>query len=264
MVDRRKKSLRGVILPAEHGSWGMIAEPLLLGGLLYPSWSSGVASVLFFSLFLLRTPGLRLWKGRRMSNPDPFRKEVLGFATLVGGVALAAGGILCWMTSPLLWGVPLLVAAPPAIYALRAQERGRTRHLGPEGWASLAVAAPVASLALIGDASFQIARWLWIFLAAKSVTSILFVRSQLRRFKVGQSVPASLWIAHIALWIPFGFAVQMGAFSVGLLAVPALLTARAIGLSFVPVGSAKRVGWIEMTVSLFVVGFLATLGAPVQ
>ena len=37
-------SLRSVALPVEHGGWGMLGEPLLLGLFIAPSWAGlGVA-----------------------------------------------------------------------------------------------------------------------------------------------------------------------------------------------------------------------------
>src|SRR6478736_3133505 len=47
---------RAVVIPSEHGGWGLTAEPALLGLLVAPSIAGGALAVAAFLAFLLRTP----------------------------------------------------------------------------------------------------------------------------------------------------------------------------------------------------------------
>ena len=48
--------LKAVALPAEHGGWGMLGEPILLGLLVMPSWAGTGVGLIALGAFLARHP----------------------------------------------------------------------------------------------------------------------------------------------------------------------------------------------------------------
>ena len=55
-------SLKGLALPTEHGSWGILIEPLLLGLVVAPSLAGVVVAGLVSAVFLTRSPlRLMIW-----------------------------------------------------------------------------------------------------------------------------------------------------------------------------------------------------------
>ena len=52
-------SLRPLALPAEHGGWGFLLEPIALGLAVRPSWGGALIAIAFACGFLTRQP-LRL------------------------------------------------------------------------------------------------------------------------------------------------------------------------------------------------------------
>jgi hypothetical protein len=236
----------------------MIAEPVVLGLLVAPSLAGLGVALLSVSAFLLRVPGLRLWRARKMPTPDPHAPRVRGFAVRVSCVALLGGGVAAAASDSPDWLVPLLLAVIPAGWALWRQTRGETRHLWPEIAAAAASSAPVASMFLASGRDPGIAYGSWGLLCLKSVLSIVFVRSQIRRFHGRPHSRVGMWLAHGAALILVVLCFPSPVFpSRGAVLGVSLLVVRAVSLSLMPVGSAKRVGWIEVGVSAVFVGLAA-------
>lgn len=249
MATRPMKK-KGIVLPAEHGAWGLIAEPLLLGLLVAPSLGGIGVAVFSFAAFLLRTPGLRLLRARRAPAPDPHGVAVKKFSLICAGGALS-GVLLALTAAKGAWILPLMAAAPFAAWTLMEQDRGKTRTLWPELIASVAIGAPVTSIALAGGLPAQAAWVLWLWLGLKSVTSILFVRNQIRRFMNRPNAVGGVIMLHAGL---SSLLLVLDA-PTHVVVIFLLLSARATVLSFLPVRSPKIVGWTEVTVSLiFVLG----------
>ena len=55
-ATKNRVRLRTVALPAEHGGWGFIVEPVLLGLLIAPSWSGLALAIASMAVFLMRQP----------------------------------------------------------------------------------------------------------------------------------------------------------------------------------------------------------------
>jgi YwiC-like protein len=171
--------LRSVALPIEHGGWGMLGEPLLLGLLVSPSWPGlGVGMAATFA-FLARHP-LKLALAdrrahRRNARTVAAERFALGYASLAAvGLALASRGAS-------LWWMPMAAAAPLALVQLHHDARGRGRELLPELLGGIALGS-------IAAAELRAAGWdpvpafaAWALLAAKASGAILYVRARLRR-----------------------------------------------------------------------------------
>ena len=123
-----------VAIPAEHGGWGLLAEPVVLGLVIAPAPAGACLALAALAGFLARHP-LRLWlldrrKGVRYPRTALAERFFLGYAALA---ALFAGG----RHRP---GARALLARAPGggahrtpgaeLRRARAQPRGRARDLG--------------------------------------------------------------------------------------------------------------------------------------
>ena len=244
---------KGILIPAEHGAWGLIAEPLLLGLLAAPSPAGFFLALFSFAAFLLRTPGLRLLRARRAASPDPHGPTVKRFTLVTGSTALLSllAAIRAGARSDALF--PFAAALPPMLWTLREQDRGRTRTLWPELIAGAAVSAPVSAIAIAGGIPARTAYFLWGLLALKNVSAILYVRCQIKRLLNRPHDLGGMITLHAAIPALLLVFDQPAAVTVPFL----LLAARATLLSFFPFQGAKQIGWGEVGVSLL---FVLSLG----
>ncbi len=253
---------RGVLLPAEHGSWGMIAEPLVIGLVLAPGVAGAGIACLSLALFLLRTPLLRLLRARRAPAPDPHAASVLRFARLTSLAALAGFALALWHGG-LAWMLPLALAAPPAFWALWQQDAGRTRRLLPEILATLALASPSAALLIAGGSAFPPALALWGLLALKNICAILHVREQIRRLHGRPVCIGASALTHTAalatVTLLFHDSPQLAA----ILTAFGFLWLRGAVLTLRPLRSARVLGWSEVAVTALFAALLIHAALPV-
>jgi hypothetical protein len=171
--------LKAIALPPEHGAWGFLLEPILLGLGVVPSWGGLLIALAALGAFLIRQPIKIVYgdrrKGRiyartRIAERIALLYGIWAVAALVGAVLSAHPGIL----------IPLALAAPVAVIQFRAYLLNRGRGVLPElaGAAALAVTAP--GIALAGEASPGAAFVLWLIVIARNVPSILYIRAHLR------------------------------------------------------------------------------------
>lgn len=170
--------LKSVALPVEHGGWGMLAEPILLGLLVAPSWAGlgiGVAAVFaFLARHPLKIALGDLSLGRRTARTAPASRFALGYAA-VALVALvpASDGASGW------W-LPLAAAAPLGLVQLVHDVRNRGRHLLPELVGGIALGSVAAAEVRAAGWSLTAAFVAWAVMALKAVAAILYVRARLR------------------------------------------------------------------------------------
>jgi hypothetical protein len=176
----RNARWRAVALPTEHGGWGFISEPLALGLLLAPSWGGLALAVAAFAAFLLRHP-LKLWvKDTRAGRRVPRTQAAQRFVLIYGGVMATAGiAMLLLMPSGVVW-VPLGVAAPLMGLQLWHDVHNQGRSLPAELAGAVATGAFATGIVLFGGWDFLAAFGLWLALAVKGGTAVLYVRSRLR------------------------------------------------------------------------------------
>ena len=184
----QRSPLRAVALPAEHGGWGLTAEPALLGLLVAPSVAGGALAAAALVAFTARTP-LKIvlvdrWRGRRLARTAlAERVAAAELAVLVACVAVA------FATADGAFWVPLAVAAPLVAIELWFDMRSRSRRLLPELAGSVGIASVAAAIVLAaGDTSgpghgARLAIGLWLVVAARAVATLPFVRLQLARAK---------------------------------------------------------------------------------
>ncbi len=181
--------LRPIALPAEHGGWSFVLEPILLGWLVAFSTAGLFYGIGMFFAFMARHP-LKLAlsdrrKGQRLARTPYAERFALGYgltAAVAFGRALLTGGLI-----PL---VPLLVALP--LFALQAywDATGQSRELLTELSGPAALAVIAAAITLAGGWSPLQSFALWVLIVARALPSVLYVRARLRR---GRGQPFSYW-----------------------------------------------------------------------
>ena len=185
-TSSRRASLRPVALPAEHGGWGFLMEPLALGLLIVPTVAGLWIALGSIGAFLCHQPIKIISADRRRGRR--FARTGLAERFLLLYLALSATGfgLALILDGP---GVllPYLVAVPLAMGMLYFDARSASRHWLPELLGPLALGSGAASIALAGGWPPLPAAMLWLIMAARAIPSILYVRARLRRAK-GQSV----------------------------------------------------------------------------
>ena len=215
-ADRR----RPLIIPREHGAWGILLVPLLTGasaGFLTGGRFGGLVpfAVVALTLFWLRTP-VESWTGIaaiRVRTPSEFqvvRKTVLA-------LAIAAGGGLIWLfwagRNGALIGIGCAAGIAFLIQSLvRRISRGARTAAQMVGAAGLTSTAPAAYYVVTGRLD-TLAWSLWAANLLFAINQIQFVQLRIhaayatdrrqkvaigRGFLVGQSLLVALIIAACA------------------------------------------------------------------
>ena len=251
-------SLKAVALPVEHGGWGMLAEPLMMGLVLTPTLAGLGLTIAALGAFLVRHPlklALSDWRrGTRYPRTILAARVAAVYATFAAfGLALAA-----WRAPAAAW-LPVLVAAPLGLLQLWYDARLLGRQLLPELLGSVALGAGASALMLAGGWDMASALAAWALLAAKAVTSVVYIRARLR---LDRDQPASRWpglLAHVAA---LGLAVTLALLGwgpwLGVAAFTILLARAAHGLS--PWHHRVRpqvVGFTELGYGIAVAGLIA-------
>jgi hypothetical protein len=222
---------KAVALPVEHGGWGFLVEPVLLGLLLAPSTAgfclAGAAVAVFLARHPLRLVLMDRRKGARHPRTALAERFVLSYAAVaVALVALAAG-----VARAPFWPA-IVLGAPLAMVALVYDLRGRSREALPEAAGGLALGASVAAIALAGGVSAGPAYGAWALLGLRGVTAILYVRARLR---LDRGLPAGIPLALASHAGGVAGAVGLAAVGwgpwLGVLALGLMLARAAHGLS---------------------------------
>jgi len=217
---------RALIVPREHGAWGILFIPLVTGATLGIVSGGSPARLVPFciaatALFWLRTP-LESWMGAsamRASTPAEIR--LARTATLVLAAVSAVALIWLLWAGPnrgLLWIGSAAVAAfllQAAWKAAQPRARGAAQMIGSVGLTSTAPAAYYTATGHFGPAAV----WLWAANLAFAINQIQFVQLRIHaaraatrqekiragwQFLVAQLVLIGLaawaWSAHLLPW----------------------------------------------------------------
>ncbi|MFN8376296.1 MAG: YwiC-like family protein [Anaerolineae bacterium] len=198
--------LKSVALPAEHGGWAFLYEPILAGLLLAPSAAGFLLSLSALGVFLIHQP-LKIAVKDRLKGKRYLRTQwAERFAALYVLLALA-GCLLAYLSVGTVFLPPILLAVPFAAVQLYYDASNRGREGVAEICGAVALSALAPALTLIAGWTLAEALGLWLILAARAVTSILYVRVRLRlekgkpvdtRVAVGSHVAAALLFAVLA------------------------------------------------------------------
>jgi hypothetical protein len=256
-----RPTLRPIALPTEHGGWGFLFEPIVLGLGVEPSWPGALVAAAFVFGFLTRHP-------LKLALTDTLRGKRYARTpwcwTFAATYAVAAAAMLAlavvFAGPPLL--IPLGLVAPLALMQIAYDASNRSRALLPELAGAAAMSSSAASIAIAGGMPIVPAFALPGIIVARAIPAIVFVRTLLARAhgKATASWPALLLhvaaIAAVASFAPRLTVLAM-----------VILLARAIwGLSHEP-PRAKTIGWREIvygtiTVALTIAGYSSWLSPP--
>lgn len=260
MATTAAPRLRTIALPAEHGSWGLTLEPIVLGLLVAPSWGGLGLAMGAFGLFLLRWPlkvAQTSHKQKRYARMWMALRFVGIYALLAISGLLLGVGQAGWR--PLL---PVLPALPFGLIFFLYDTQNRSRSWQAELAGPVAFAATATSIALAGGWAAAPALALWVVLVARAVPSVLYVRARLRLDRGKPQHPALVLSTHLAALAVIGGLVWLELLPLLTLGVFGLLLARAIGgLSRyrrpvpVKVIGLTELGWGLLTVLVVALGY---------
>ncbi len=256
----RKVRLRSVAIPAEHGGWGMLFEPILLGLLVVPSVAGLFLALAVAAAFLARTPLKIIWKdarrGRRYARTSA-AVQVLALDTLfiIAGVlgAFYFGGFL-----PLL---PLILIIPLVLLQVYFDLFSSSRKLLPELIAPVMLSSVVAGMALAYGWDPVQAIALWSVPLFRSIPTVFYVRTRIRLDRRRPAAVRGAVIAHILAVV---IAATLAAVALlpwlAVIAYLILLGRAVYGLSpYRKPISVKRIGWSEIAFGVLTV-LLAAIG----
>jgi len=176
-------SREGVLLPREHGAWGMLIVPWLCSAVLAGRFDANVVAglVAALSLFLLREPLIVLARQRwvwRVRKPESETARRCVVAELI--VLAVSGAWLCWNTpcTPLFALAAMAVTQTAFAVAMAVRNRQRSLALQISG----AITLPATALLPAHAAGALDRSWpwlLWLALAQHHVAAVLVVRSRL-------------------------------------------------------------------------------------
>lgn len=252
-IKPRNISFRSVALPAEHGSWSLVLEPIVLGLAVAFSWAGLLAAIGAFAFFLLNRPLKIVWTDYRRNRSYERTVKARQWAIVYGAVGIASFA-LCWLLAGARPFLPVLIAGPLLVLFVIYDQRP-ARHWVAEVTAPVAFAAIVATIALAASWTMPAALALWGFVIARSVPAVLYIRSRLRLDReipagIGLTIGAHLlalggvWLMVRPGWLPW----------TAIMATLLLLLRAAWGLS--PIRrrtSVKRLGLSEMAIGFLVV-----------
>ena len=244
-LQTRTIALRPLALPSEHGGWGFLCEPILLGLLVAPSWSGALIAVAAVFGFLARHPlklALQdLVREKSYSRTAYCRALAAGYLViatfaLASAAAMSGARIL----------IPLVLAAPLAMVQVVYDASNRSREMLPEISSAAAMASVASAVVVAGNVETMAAFGLAGILIARFVPAILYVRALLGRLPV--RVALALHVVAVVAVAVYAPLLAVGAMTVLLL--------RAVwGLTHDP-PPAMTIGWREIVFGIVTVLFV--------
>lgn len=248
----KRPPFRSVAFPTEHGGWGFTLEPILLGLLVVPGTTTGALAVAALAVFLARRPF-------KMVATDVMRRRWLPRSTtaaIVAGTyaAIAVAGVVgSIVTAHAPFWVAFVVAAPLAGIALYGDARSRSRTLTAELTGAAAMGSTVAAMALAHGWESLPSFGLWLVLIARGIAAIVLVRGQVRRLHDRPTLTNRVYAGQaVAIGLAVGAAGLNAAPWLSVAAILGIAVVAAVSLRLPPV-RAQVIGWTQMAVGLAVV-----------
>lgn len=199
---KTRTAWREVALPREHGGWSLTAEPVLLGLIVTWSWAGLALGLAAMLAFVARTP-LKVVLVDRHRDRQLQRTQLATRIAAVEVTIVAALAAAAWLGAKAPFWAPLAIAAPLIAIELWYDMRSRSRRLIPELAGTVGIGSVAAAIALADGADAKLAIGLWLVVAARSLASIPYVRSQILRAK---QQPSPSWPSDAAQALAVGVA----------------------------------------------------------
>src|SRR5688572_23763420 len=120
---------QSVALPTEHGGWGFVSEPVVLGLLLAPSFGGLAMGIAAFAAFLLHQPLKIVLKDTRAGRSVPRTAAAQRFVLIYGGTLAAAGIIVLLLMPSWIVLAPLVMSTPLIAVQLWQDSQNQGRSL---------------------------------------------------------------------------------------------------------------------------------------
>jgi hypothetical protein len=247
MAARAQVNLKSIALPAEHGGWGFLLEPILLALFVAPSLGGLLLGIAVVNLFLLHQPLKLAAKDRLKNRCVPRTQWAERFVLIYGGFGLSLILLLIRFNG-LSFLLPMLFGGIFALVQFSYDARNQSRAIVPELAGAFALAATASSMALLAGWTLVPALMLWVLLAARALTAIIYVRARLRLAYDKPHNKMLVYSLHVAVLILFSVLTVRGLIPALSIVAIALLLLRAIkGLNFPQQGiKPKVIGFSEM------------------
>lgn len=248
----RRPALRPLALPTEHGGWGFLLEPLVLGLLVAPSWSGTLIALAAIFAFLTRQP-LKLALVdtlRRKTYPRTlycwmFAASFALAAALSISAAVAVSGIAIL--------IPFGLVAPLAVVTILYDANNRSRSLVPEICGAAAMSSTAVAIGIAGGMRLVPAFALAGIIVARGIPAIAYVRTLITRTHGKQASPWPAITLHAAaLAAVAAFAPRLA------VAAIAILLVRSLWFLNQPPPPARILGWREIAFGTLTVVLSAT------
>ena len=249
----RSLPLRPLALPSEHGGWGFLFEPLVLGIAVRPSSAGALVALAFVFGFLARHPLKLALQDLLRGKSYPRTRWCWLFSCCYAMAAIASLAVAISLRGPALL-IPIGLVVPLGIMQLLHDANNRSRALIAELGGAVAMSSAATAIAIAGGMRIVPAFALAAIIIARFIPSIVFVRTLLQRAhgKDAASWPA-LALHAIAIVLVALFAHKFAVIAM------ALLFARAVWTLHAPAPPpAKTIGWREVVWGLVTVVLVAT------
>ena len=199
-TQARKINWRSIALPAEHGGWSLILEPIVLGLILAPSWIALSLSIAMMAVFLSHQPVKISLKAYRTGKWTERSRFALYFAAgyLLGGGLFAIPALL--QSNSNFWLIIALIV-PFALIQAFQDFQNQSRSATAEITGAIALSGTVALLLVLSDWQLTIALPIWFVIALRAVTSILYVRTFFRKQRGKDNSVSASYVMHIIVMI---------------------------------------------------------------
>ncbi len=222
---------RRAALPAEHGGWGLVLEPIALGLLAAYSTAGAWLGLGAFLSYLTFHPLRMLLRGTRRGHAAARLRPARVWALIYGSLTLICT-LIGLSQSGWLPLRALLLAAPLGLVYLRYDLEGPSRAWQAEVSAPLAFGSVVSGIALADGMNWEPALALWALMAARGLPAIAYVRARIRLDKGQVAQIGLVWLTHLAALLAVGLLVREGWLpNAAIAALLILLLRAALGLS---------------------------------
>lgn len=227
-------ALRPLAIPNEHGGWGFLLEPAVLAIALVPSRAGVALAMALVAAFFLRHPLRLASRDVMLRKRYPRTVACAKLAAIYGAIAAGFFALaIAWSSAATM--VPLVAVVPFLAAQFVFDVRNDGRALTAELCGAVAAAGGGAACALAGQGGATLAIVVATLSLARSIPSVLYVRSLLRHAPFAPAIAAHVLAIAIVGVIA----------DVRLTIVPLALLARCIAARFRLV-TARRVGLEEV------------------
>ncbi len=246
-------SVKKLVLPVEHGGWGILLEPIALGMIAAPSLGGLFIAVAAVASFFARQP-LKIAMIDRLRGKSYPRTRTAFAMTVILGAAGAAALAAALVVAGWIVALPVAIAAPLALVQIVYDARNDSRRLAPEICGAIAMSGVAGAAVLAAGGALTAAAVLWIVMLGRALPAILYIRARVLGERTGTPIGPWPLAAHVAalgmgvafyalglapIVVPIAFAVLLARCAVGVSPLRSAVSARRLGFTEIGYGTAS-------------------------